>query len=85
MDGEQRMRVDGIAAGEVVKASVGGRIIYGEVLEIREAVVYFNPVALLARVGLPARQRISDSRSLAQSRAAPLWRRGRRGCWSADS
>jgi hypothetical protein len=45
MDAEQRMRVDGIAAGDIVKASVGGRMIYGEVLEIREAVVYFNPIS----------------------------------------
>jgi hypothetical protein len=34
MDGEQRMRVDGIAAGDIVMAPVGGQMAYGEVLEI---------------------------------------------------
>lgn len=39
------MRIDGIASGDIVKASVGGRVIYGEVLEIRDRVVYFNPIS----------------------------------------
>lgn len=39
------MRIDGIAVGDIVKASVGGRVIYGEVLEIRDRVVYFNPIS----------------------------------------
>jgi hypothetical protein len=39
------MRVDAIAAGDIVKASIGGRMIYGEVLEIRDGIVYFNPVS----------------------------------------
>jgi hypothetical protein len=29
----------------VVKASIGGRMVYGEVLEIRDRVVYFNPLS----------------------------------------
>lgn len=40
------MRVDGIAVGDIVKASIGGRIVYGEVLEIRNRIVYFNPVSV---------------------------------------
>jgi hypothetical protein len=40
------MRVDAIAAGDIVKASIGGRAVYGEVLEIRSGVVYFNPISL---------------------------------------
>lgn len=40
------MRVDAIAVGDIVKASIGGRIVYGEVLEIRSGIVYFNPVSL---------------------------------------
>ena len=39
------MRIDGIATGDIVKASIGGRVVYGEVLEIRDGVVYFNPIS----------------------------------------
>jgi len=40
------LRVDGIAVGDIVKASIGGRVVYGEVLEIRSGIVYFNPISL---------------------------------------
>jgi hypothetical protein len=40
------VRVDAIAVGDIVKASIGGRIVYGEVLEIRSGIVYFNPVSV---------------------------------------
>ena len=40
------MRVDGIGVGDIVKASIGGRVVYGEVLEIRNGIVYFNPVSV---------------------------------------
>jgi hypothetical protein len=39
------MRIDGIAVGDIVRASIGGRIVYGEVLEIRDAVIHFNPIS----------------------------------------
>lgn len=39
------MRIDRIAVGDIVKASIGGRVIYGEVLEIRDRVVRFNPLS----------------------------------------
>jgi hypothetical protein len=39
------VRIEGIALGDIVKASIGGRVIYGEVLEIRDSVVYFNPIS----------------------------------------
>ena len=39
------MRIDGIAVGDIVRASIGGRIVYGEVLEIRGGVIHFNPVS----------------------------------------
>lgn len=39
------MKLDGIATGDIVKASVGGRIVYGQVLEIRDRVVYFDPIS----------------------------------------
>ena len=42
------MRIDGIAAGDIVKASIGGRVMYGEVLEIRDGAVYFNPISRAA-------------------------------------
>ena len=42
------MRIEGIASGDIVKASIGGRMVYGEVLEIRDRVVYFNPLSRAA-------------------------------------
>jgi hypothetical protein len=42
------VRIDAIAAGDIVKASIGGRHVYGEVLEIRDRVVYFNPLSRAA-------------------------------------
>jgi len=39
------MRIDGIAVGDIVRASIGGRIVYGEVLEIRGGVIHFNPIS----------------------------------------
>jgi hypothetical protein len=39
------VRIEGIATGDIVKASIGGRAVYGEVLEIRDRVVYFNPLS----------------------------------------
>ena len=39
------MRLDTIAVGDIVKASIGGRVVYGEVLEIRDGAVYFNPIS----------------------------------------
>jgi hypothetical protein len=39
------VRIDPIAVGDIVKASIGGRVVYGEVLEIRDGVVYFNPIS----------------------------------------
>ena len=42
------MRIDGIAVGDIVKASIGGRPVYGEVVEIRDRVVYFDPLSRAA-------------------------------------
>jgi hypothetical protein len=39
------MRIEGIAVGDIVRASIGGRIVYGEVLEIRGGVIHFNPIS----------------------------------------
>ncbi len=39
------MRLDPIAVGDIVKASIGGRVVWGEVLEIRDGTVYFNPIS----------------------------------------
>jgi hypothetical protein len=39
------VRLDPIAVGDIVKTSIGGRVIYGEVLEIRDGTVYFNPLS----------------------------------------
>ena len=42
------MRLDRVVVGDIVKASIGGRIIYGEVLEVREGTVRFTPISRAA-------------------------------------
>ena len=42
------MRIDPIAVGDIVKASIGGRVVYGEVLEIRDGTVHFLPISSAA-------------------------------------
>lgn len=39
------VRVEGVAVGDIVKVAIGGRIVYGEVSEIRDRVVYFRPIS----------------------------------------
>ena len=39
------MRIEAIAVGDIVKASIGGRVVFGEVLEIRDRIVFFNPLS----------------------------------------
>jgi len=69
------MRIDGIATGDIIRASIGGRVVYGEVLEISAGVVHFNPISRGA--GWRPRQRASDRRALAAAPAgaAPAGRR----------
>ena len=38
------MRIDAIAPGDIVKTSIGGRQIYGEVVEIADQRVHFAPI-----------------------------------------
>ncbi len=38
------MRIDRIAAGDIVKAQIKGRTVYGEVSEIEDRIVYFRPI-----------------------------------------
>ena len=42
------MRLDPIAVGDIVKASIGGRVVYGEVLEVRDGTVHFSPISRAA-------------------------------------
>jgi hypothetical protein len=39
------MRSDRIATGDVVKARVKGRVLWGEVTEVKDGVVYFTPIS----------------------------------------
>jgi hypothetical protein len=39
------VRIEAIAVGDIVKASIGGQVIYGEVLEIRDQQVHFHPLS----------------------------------------
>lgn len=63
------MRIDAIAVGDMVKASIGGRVVYGEVLEVRDGVVHFTPIS-----------RAAGWRHAAAHQIVAHWRRaGRRG------
>jgi len=42
------VRLDRVVVGDIVKASIGGRVVYGEVLEVREGAVHFNPITRAA-------------------------------------
>ena len=42
------MRIDRIAAGDIVKASIKGRVVYGEVREVTDGVVHFEPLTRAA-------------------------------------
>jgi hypothetical protein len=62
------VRLDGIGTGDIIRASIGGRVVFGEVLEIRDGVVYFNPIS-----------RASGWRHATAAQVTAHWRRaGRR-------
>lgn len=42
------MRIERVAAGDIVLCSIGGRRIYGEVSEITDGVVHFRPLSTAA-------------------------------------
>ena len=42
------MRLDRVVVGDIVKASIGGRVVYGEVLEVRDGTVHFMPISRAA-------------------------------------
>lgn len=42
------MRIDRISAGDIVKASIKGRGVYGEVREVSAGVVHFEPLTRAA-------------------------------------
>ena len=39
------MRLERLAVGDVIKAQVKGRTVWGEVTEVRDGVVYFRPIS----------------------------------------
>jgi len=39
------MKLERLAAGDVVKARIKGRTVWGEVTEIKDGVVYFQPIS----------------------------------------
>jgi hypothetical protein len=69
------MRLDPIAVGDIIRASIGGRVVYGEVLEITEGVVHFNPIS-----------RGAGWRHASAHQIVGHWRRaGRRGATREDA
>ena len=42
------MTLDRVAAGDIVKASIKGRVVYGEVREVTDGVVHFEPLTRAA-------------------------------------
>jgi hypothetical protein len=39
------MRLERVAVGDVIKARVKGRTLWGEVTEVKDGVVYFTPIS----------------------------------------
>jgi hypothetical protein len=39
------MRLERVAVGDVIKARIKGRSLWGEVIEIKDGVVYFSPIS----------------------------------------
>ena len=65
------MRVERIAAGDIVLCSIGGRRIYGEVSEITDGTVHFRPLSAAAGWRhASARQIVGHWRRTGRSRAA---------------
>jgi hypothetical protein len=54
------VRIDGIATGDIVKASIGGRVVYGEVIDVRDRVVYFTPLSRAAGWRHASAEQITD-------------------------
>ena len=42
------MRLERVAVGDVVKARIMGRSLWGEVTEVKDGVVYFSPISSAA-------------------------------------
>ena len=38
------MRLEGVAAGDVIRAQIKGRSLWGEVTEVKDGLVYFRPL-----------------------------------------
>ncbi|HZE07061.1 MAG TPA: hypothetical protein VE127_17665 [Solirubrobacteraceae bacterium] len=39
------MRLDRIAVGDIIRASIKGRVVYGEVREVAQGIVHFHPIS----------------------------------------
>jgi hypothetical protein len=39
------VRLDRVVVGDIVKTSIGGRVVYGEVREVRDGTVHFDPIS----------------------------------------
>ena len=65
------MRLEAIAPGDIIKTSIGGRQIYGEVLEITDQRVHFHPITHAAGYRhATARQIIGHWRKAGRRRSA---------------
>ena len=42
------MRLERVAVGDVIKARIKGRSLWGEVMEVKDGVVYFSPISAAA-------------------------------------
>ena len=42
------MRLERVAVGDVIKARIKGRSLWGEVTEVKDGVVYFSPISAAA-------------------------------------
>ena len=42
------MRLERVAVGDVIKARIKGRSLWGEVTEVKDGIVYFSPISAAA-------------------------------------
>jgi hypothetical protein len=45
---QRQMRLDRVGTGDVIKARIKGRSLWGEVTQVKDGIVYFSPISAAA-------------------------------------
>jgi hypothetical protein len=64
------MRLERVAVGDVIKAQITGRSLWGEVTEVKDGTVYFSPISAAAGWGQASAREIIGHWRKAGRRAA---------------